>query len=65
MTDLIKQWEHHARRSFWDARKAKDSFGKRFLEHRAIVYVNCIRELKEALKQFLPELLTKQEGDQK
>lgn len=62
---LINQWENHARCSFRNAEKAKDSFGKRFFEHRAIVYFNCIRELREALKQLPPEFLTKQEGDQK
>jgi hypothetical protein len=65
LSGLINQWENHARRSFWNAEKAKDSFGKRFFEHRAVVYFNCIRELREALKQLPPEFLTKQEGDQK
>ena len=64
-TDLIHEWEHHAKGSFWDAKKTNDSFGKRFFEHRAIVYFNCIRELREVLKQLPPEFLTKQEGDQK
>ena len=63
--DLIQKWEHEARRSFWDAEKEKYLMGKRALENRGIIYVNCIRELKEVLKSFSPELLTKQEGYQK
>ena len=65
LSGLINQWENQARRSFWNAEKAKDLFGKRFFEHRAILYFNCIRELREVLRQFSPEFLTKQEGDQK
>ena len=64
LSGLINQWENQARHSFWNAEKAKDLFGKRFFEHRAIVYFNCIRELRVALKQFPPELLTWQAGDQ-
>lgn len=47
---LIAKWHHRARRLFWDAHKDKSMItATRAMEHDAIIYVNCARELKEAL----------------
>ena len=50
ITKLIGEWEHHARRLMWDAPKDQSMItATRAMEHDAIIYINCIRELNEAL----------------
>ena len=50
ITKLINEWRHHARRLIWDAPKDKSMItATQAMEHDAIIYINCIRELSEAL----------------
>ena len=59
--ELIHKWEHHGRRLMWDAPKDKSMISAtRAMEHDAIIYVNCIRELKEVLKSLQPKLFPPQ-----
>jgi hypothetical protein len=49
LDELIANWEHHARRKWYDAEREKNPMGKKLIEHGAICYQNCARELSEAL----------------
>jgi hypothetical protein len=51
---LLRSWEHSAKRKFWDAEKEKDPMGKRLIEHGAMVYFNCGRELSKIIGQAFP-----------
>jgi len=53
---LLRSWEHSAKRKFWDAEKEKDTMGKRLIEHGAMVYFNCGRELSKIIGQVFPLL---------
>lgn len=59
--NLLRSWEHSAKRKFLDAEKEKDPIGKRLIEHGAMVYFNCGRELSKIIGQVfpLPPLLDK------
>lgn len=46
---LIELWEKRARRKWMDAINEDDPMGRRLIEHGAIIYQNCARELKEVL----------------
>ena len=48
LMDLVREWEHSARRRFMDA-KNEGGMEKRGLEDGAIIYQNCARELKKEL----------------
>lgn len=49
---LIKGWSSRARAKFQSAKMQPetDEFGRRFIEHGAVCYVNCARELEEFLE---------------
>lgn len=36
LMDLVREWEHCARRKWMDAELEKDAMGKRLLEHGAL-----------------------------
>ena len=45
---LTGKWEHHAKRLIWDAPNDKSMItATQAMEHGAIIYINCIRELGE------------------
>lgn len=46
---LAEEWERVARGKFSDAEHEKTDFGRRFIEHGAMCYVNCAQALREAL----------------
>ena len=48
LMDLVREWEHSARRRFMDA-KNKEGAEKRALEDGAMIYFNCARELSNTL----------------
>jgi len=65
---LLHSWEHSARRLFWDAQKDKSTVpATRAMEHDAIIYANCARELRQIIGRISPSpsLLNTQEGDQR
>ena len=67
---LITQWEEDARCRFIRAEQQKDDIvnrptGRQFIEHGAICYCNCARELREALSSLLPSSLATQGECQK
>lgn len=43
---LILKWEQSARCAFADAKQETDPFGRRFIEHGAMCYFNCARDLR-------------------
>jgi hypothetical protein len=48
--NLIAAWQHHARRLMWDAPTDKSVItATQAMEHDAIIYIDCIRELREAM----------------
>jgi hypothetical protein len=55
--DLPARWDVWAKNRFRDAgRYPKDSMERRFIEHGAMCYLNCVDELRKALKgEPLPE----------
>jgi hypothetical protein len=63
--DLIKKWEKVARASFSSASSQQDDFGRRFIEHGAMCYVNCSTDLKKVLTSAVLLLSTTQGEDQK
>jgi len=62
---LVGRWEDIARRKWIDSEAENDQMGKRLIEHGALCYQNCARELKEALTSLLPLASTIQEEDQR
>ena len=50
---LAEKWENISRRKWVDAEAEKDSMGKKLIEHGAVCYQNCARELREVLSSFL------------
>jgi hypothetical protein len=51
--DLLKlsnNWMNISRRKFEDAGSEKDPMGKKLIEHGAIAYFNCARELQRAIQ---------------
>lgn len=52
--DVIVRWERIACRKFHDAEQETDCKGRRLIEHGAMCYVNCARDLREALTVALP-----------
>jgi len=42
---LLTKWERLARNKFLSAELEKDAMGKRLIEHGAMCYFNCVREL--------------------
>ena len=62
---LVDKWEKAARFSFLSAAEQKDDFGRRFIEHGAMCYVNCATDLKEVLVSADPLLSATQVGGQK
>lgn len=70
LDSLVEKWEATARRKFLSADHQKDDparrpTGKKFIEHGAICYCNCARELKEALSSLSPSSLAIQGECQK
>lgn len=65
LNKLIEQWEHSARRKWCDAAHEEDPMGKKLIEHGAICYQNCARELKEVLTSLSPVVLTNHKGVQR
>jgi hypothetical protein len=63
--DLADHWENIARRKWTDSLSEKDPIGKKLIEHGALCYQNCARELREALTFALPRPLTIEARDQK
>ena len=51
--DLIARWRLFARRAFLDANNC-DGFEKRFIEHGAMCYTNCVLDLEKVLDSSLP-----------
>ncbi len=47
--NLINNWENIARRKWIDSEKETDIMGRRLIEHGAMCYQNCARELREVL----------------
>lgn len=62
--DLASRWEDIARRKWADSETENDPMGKRLIEHGAMCYQNCARELKEALTSSSPLPSTTQ-GEEK
>lgn len=60
---LVAQWKHLAKCKFQSAQHEKDPMGKRLIEHGAICYLNCARELKEALAALSPQEQANPSGD--
>lgn len=54
LTDLACHWENIARRKWIDSEAEDDPMGKRLIEHGAMCYQNCARELSEVLTSSLP-----------
>ena len=59
LQELIDLWEHRARFAFKNAEQEKDDAlkrptGKQFIEHGAMIYFNCAKELRETLTLLLP-----------
>ncbi len=52
--NLVNHWENRARRKWIDSEAENDPMGKKIIEHGALCYQNCARELKEALTSFSP-----------
>jgi len=46
---LVAHWENLARRKFLDAEQETDPMGKKLIEHGAVCYFNCARQLRQAL----------------
>jgi hypothetical protein len=61
---LLLKWEHTARRKFADADQEADPFGKRFIEHGAICYFNCARDLRALADASELQALATQVADQ-
>ena len=49
LVELINKWERTARFAYASADKQDNAIEKRFIEHGAICYSNCVSDLKEAL----------------
>ena len=47
--ELVDKWEKSARFAFLSAGEQKDDFGRRFIDHGAMCYMNCATDLKEVL----------------
>jgi hypothetical protein len=60
LINLVNRWEDIARRKWTDSEVEDDPMGKKLIEHGALCYQNCARELKEALTSSLPLPLTTQ-----
>jgi hypothetical protein len=65
LTDLACHWENIVRRKWIDSETEDDPIGKRLIEHGALCYQNCARELREAIISVLPEPSTIQGEGQK
>ncbi len=52
--ELITRWERIAHRKFHDAEHEMNDIGRRLIEHGAVCYANCARELRAALISALP-----------
>ena len=61
---LIEKWERISRRAFCDADHEKDPMGKRLIEHGAMCYFNCSRELRVILSLSSPQPSTIRVEDQ-
>jgi hypothetical protein len=55
LMDLVSHWENMARRKWTDSENEKDVMGKKLIEHGALCYQNCARELREVLAFLSPE----------
>lgn len=51
---LVNLWENRARRAFGDAEGEPTDEGRRFIEHGAIGYLNCARELRDLIGGVQP-----------
>lgn len=61
--ELIVKWENIARRKWYDAEQEASPMGKRLIEHGALCYQNCARELREVLISVSPlPSATQEEG---
>jgi hypothetical protein len=60
LLNLVSNWENIARRKWIDSEAEDDPMGKKLIEHGALCYQNCARELKEALTSSLPHFSTTQ-----
>ena len=49
LLELIDKWKKAAKFGFLSADQQHDQFGKRFIEHGAICYTNCVLDLKQVL----------------
>ena len=65
LIDLAVKWENVARRKWQDAEIETEPMGKKLIEHGAICYQNCARELREVLISASPQSLATQGEDQK
>lgn len=54
LQDLVRRWEDIARRKWIDSEAEDNPMGKKLIEHGALCYQNCARELKEALSSSSP-----------
>lgn len=63
--ELIEKWENNARRKWSDAAQETVPMGRRLIEHGAICYQNCARELREALIYVSPQPSATQEEVQR
>ena len=49
LEELAEDWDRAARRKFFDAEHEQSEFGRRFIEHGAMCYINCSAALRKAL----------------
>lgn len=47
---LVKEWGKISGKKFADADLEHDEFGKRFIEHGAVCYFNCARQLQHLIE---------------
>lgn len=61
LNELAQTWLRIARRKFQDADFEQNPMGKRLIEHGAVCYFNCARELQKAIQagDTLPNLSPK------
>ncbi len=63
MKALYLTWEQRARSKFLSAEHEENAMGRRLIEHGAMCYFNCARELREALEAPSPPTPAPLSGD--
>ena len=53
LNELIGVWRKRAGRKFKDAETEKNAMGKRLIEHGAMCYFNCSRDLEKIVVSLL------------